>query len=231
MSVAALEVQTEWARRVVAEYRSAASTADLVTWLIEVGADPDLIRDALRIVGDELTHAELSAGVLAAAGGAVTEPVARETLRLHRTEPIELAMVRVCVEAFCIGETVAVPLFRRMLAGASVPLARSALRRIVADEARHRRFGWDLLDWCKQAPSCSAAVSKVLSNELPAMLARVGRAYGEGRAEDVPAEWRAWGLIAPREYALDLRTAQTRWWGPRLGNDAALAPVVQGVGE
>lgn len=210
------EVQAEWGRRVVAEYRSAALTAELVTWLIELGADPDLIRDGLRIVGDELTHAELSAEVLAAAGGAVTEPVARETLRLTRTEPIELAVVRVCVDAFCLGETVAVPLFRRMLAGAVEPVARAALRRIVADEARHRRFGWDLLDWCRQAESCAPALAQVLGDELPGMLQRVRRAYGEGRSDTIPDAWRAWGLIAPGEYALDLRKVELAWWAPRL---------------
>lgn len=219
MGDAGPEVRGEWARRVVAEYRSAAHTSELASWLIEVGASPDLVRDALRIVSDELTHAELSAEVLDAAGGSVSGPVVRETLRLVRTEPIELAIVRVDVELFCLGETVAVPLFRRMLAGATVPVARAALRRIVADEARHRRFGWDLLEWCRSG-SCAPAVEHVVRNELPAMLARVGRAYGQGRGDDIPPEWRGWGLIAPAEYALDLKKTEAGWWRRRLAADA-----------
>ena len=212
--MAAPEVQHEWSCRVVAEYRSAAQASELATWLIEIGASPDLVRDALRIVSDELTHAELSAGVLVAAGGAL-QPVARESLRLARTEPLELGVVRATLELYCLGETVAVPLFRRMLAGASEPLAKAALRRIVADEARHRRFGWDLLAWCREG-ALAPVVHNVLARELPAMLDRVGRAYGEGRRDDIPAEWRAWGLIAPAEYALDLRRTQQAWWSKRL---------------
>jgi hypothetical protein len=210
------EIQDEWARRVVAEYRSAAHTSELATWLIEVAAAPELVRDALRIVSDELTHAELSAGVLDAAGGSVSGVVARESLRLPRTEPVEWAIVRAGVEIFCLGETVAVPLFRRMLAGATVPVARGALRRIVADEARHRRFGWDLLDWARASPA-RPVVEHVLENELPAMIARVRSAYGEGRREDIPDTWRAWGLIAPAEYALDLKKTEQGWWRRRLG--------------
>lgn len=210
------EVQDEWARRVVAEYRSAAHTSELATWLIEVAASPDLVRDALRIVSDELTHAELSAGVLEAAGGSVSGMVARESLRLARTEPVEWGLVRAGVEIFCLGETVAVPLFRRMLAGATVPIARDALRRIVADEARHRRFGWDLLDWARSS-SARPVVEHVLAHELPGMLARVRTAYGEGRRPDIPDDWRAWGLIAPAEYALDLEKTERTWWRRRLG--------------
>ena len=209
------EVQGEWARRVVAEYRSAAHTSELASWLIELGASPDLIRDALRIVGDELTHAELSAEVLSAAGGALSAPVPRESLRLARTDPIERAVVRLTLEVFCLGETLAVPLFRRMYGGATVPVAATALRRIVADEARHRRFGWDLLDWCRVG-STAPVVEAVLADELPGMLRRIQAAYGEGTGEEIPPDWRAWGLIAPAEYAIDLRKTRQVWWSRRL---------------
>lgn len=204
----------------VAEYRSAAHASEVATWLIEVAASPDLVRDALRIVSDELAHAELSAGVLEAAGGSVSGMVARESLRLPRSEPVEWALVRAGVELFCLGETVAVPLFRRMLAGATVPVAREALRRIVADEARHRRFGWDLLDWARSS-AARPVVEHVLANELPAMLGRVRTAYGEGRRADIPDTWRAWGLIAPAEYAQDLEKTERTWWRRRLGYPAA----------
>lgn len=209
------QVQDEWARRVLAEYRSAAHTNELASWLIEIAASPDLIREALRIVADELTHAELSAEVLDAAGGSLSGVVARESLRLPRTEPIDLAVVRAGVELFCLGETVAVPLFRRMLGGATVAPARSALRRIVADEARHRRFGWDLLDWCK-AGALAPYVDHVLQNELAGMIGRVRAAYGEGLTSTIPQEWRAWGLIAPAEYALDLERTERLWWRKRF---------------
>ena len=59
----------EWERRIEAEYRSAAITQNLVLWLIQMGASPDLVHDGLRIVTDEMAHAELSHAVFVAAGG------------------------------------------------------------------------------------------------------------------------------------------------------------------
>ncbi len=208
-------IQDEWRRRVVAEYRSAAHTHTVTGWLIEIGASPDLIEDGLRIVADELAHAELSGQVLASAGGTVQQVVDRATLRMVRSDPLELGVVRAAVEMFCLGETVAVPLFRRMLKSATQPVAVHALRRIVADEARHRRFGWDLLDWCNEGP-LRPLVRQVLQTELPRMVERVEQAYGRGTSRDVPELWRTWGLIAPAEYATDLRTTERVWWSRRF---------------
>lgn len=214
--VASEAVRAEWGRRVVAEYRSAATTHGLVGWLIEVGASPDLVRDGLGIVDDELRHAELSAEVLAAAGGGASPAIERASLRPARVEPVEVGIVRACVECFCLGETVAVPLFRRMLAGASEPVAVSALRRIVADEARHRRFGWELLDHCRDI--MPSAVDTVLPAELPRMKAAVFAAYGDGVAEEIPDADRAWGLIAPAAYRAELLRTERGWWSRRLSS-------------
>ncbi len=62
-------VTTEWRRRTEAEYISAAIAQQATLWLIQLGGPPDLIRDGLRIAGDELTHGELSAAVATSAGG------------------------------------------------------------------------------------------------------------------------------------------------------------------
>src|SRR5262245_26733130 len=62
-------VRGEWARRIGAEYRSAAITQHLTLWLIQMGASPDLIDSGLRIVKDELAHARLSHRVYTAAKG------------------------------------------------------------------------------------------------------------------------------------------------------------------
>lgn len=194
----------EWSRRVEAEYRSAAHANCLTGWLIEIGASPDLIRDGLRIAGDELTHAELSAEVVAKAGGALTEPVRRETLTLTRDEPVERAVFRATIEIFCLGETLAVPLFRRMLAGAREPVAVAALRRILADEVRHRAFGWDVLEALMEGPARAVGAS-VIALDFSGMLRRVRDAYGMGTIREIPTEWRAWGLIAPGEYADEFR--------------------------
>src|SRR4051812_41044691 len=89
-AVASDVVRAEWLRRVEAEYRSTAVTQELTLWLIRIGASPDLIRAGLRIASDELTHAEMSHRVYAAAKGTDTPKIARETLAAPSTSgPIE----------------------------------------------------------------------------------------------------------------------------------------------
>src|SRR5262245_42548692 len=73
-------VRQEWRARVAAEYTSAAITQQLVLWLIQAGAPPDLIEAGLVIVNDELVHSRLSHDVYVKAGG--TEPPAIDRTQL-----------------------------------------------------------------------------------------------------------------------------------------------------
>jgi 1,2-phenylacetyl-CoA epoxidase catalytic subunit len=207
-------IRAEWARRVVAEYRSCAATQELVLWLTQIGASPDLIRMGMRVAEDELGHAEGSAEVLAAAGGRIEGVLDRRLLSLPATEPREAGVVRATVELFCLGETVAVPLFRRMLAGAEEPAVRRLLVRILRDEARHRAFGWTLLGALMEGPTREVA-RQCLAVELPAMLGGVIQAY-DGQDPAIGGEERRWGLIAPAEYAAELRWTWRRWYRPRF---------------
>jgi len=110
-------VRTEWMRRVEAEYTSAAVTQHVTLWLIQIGASPDLIHGGMRIADDEIVHAELSHEAYVEAGGAQALQLVRERLGLRRTEsdPLEYDVTRVALNTFCLGETVAVPLFTEYL--------------------------------------------------------------------------------------------------------------------
>ena len=231
-------VRGEWGRRVEAEYRSAAIAQHLGLWLIQMGASPDLIDDALRIVKDELAHARLSHRVFSAAGGRATAPIPRETLGLRNDprEPLEIAVARAGVEVFCLGETVAVPLFKVLREGCTVPVARRALDRVLRDEVRHRDFGWTLLRWLLELP-CAEELRALVDRELPAMLARVRRGYmpegrkgfgaqgAEGDPEprackaraEIPEDDRAWGLMPVPRYGEILERAIERDYAPRFG--------------
>lgn len=211
----------EWLRRVEAEYRSAAFTQHLVLWLIQVGGSPDLIKDGLRIVRDELAHAELSHRVYSAGGGSSAPRIVRETLALprHGGEPLEHDVLRVGVETFCLGETVAVRLFREMRSGATVAPARRALDRILRDEVRHRDFGWALFDWLVHHTSNGEALRRLAQRNLPAMFTRLRRAYAPERAGAErsldPAD-RSWGLIPGARYAKVLEQVLARDYTPRF---------------
>ncbi|MBK6519538.1 MAG: ferritin-like domain-containing protein [Polyangiaceae bacterium] len=224
------EVRTEWARRVEAEYRSASITHHLTLWLIQIGASPDLIDDGLRIVKDELMHASMSHRTLVAAGGQMTAPIARETLGLKRDErePLELSAARCCVEVFCLGETVAVPLFKVLREGCTVPAARRTLDRVLRDEVRHRDFGWALLDHLLESPA-AAEVRALVARELPKMFARVHQSYaptgGEKHAA-ISEEDRSWGLMPIARYREILERTVKRDYAPRFrarGFDAEAA--------
>jgi hypothetical protein len=213
-------VRHEWARRVEAEYRSAAITQHLTLWLIQLGASPDLIDAGLRIVKDELVHAELSHETFVAAGGKALSPIERETLEIrHDPEaPLELRVVRTCVETFCLGETVAVPLFKNLREECTVPTAKRALDRVLKDEVRHRDFGWSLLGYLLEQPY-GPELEEAVRVELPRFLARVHHSYAPPGSEArtaISAADRAWGLMPVARYAEVLERTVSRDYAPRF---------------
>ncbi|HEY5950319.1 MAG TPA: ferritin-like domain-containing protein, partial [Kofleriaceae bacterium] len=206
-------VKQEWRARIAAEYTSAAITQQLVLWLIQAGAPPDLIDAGLAIVADELAHSRMSHEVYTEAGGSEPPAIDRTQLGIARaSDLLELDILHTAVRVFCLGETVAVPLFRHLRERCTEATARAALDRILRDEVRHRDFGWDMLDWLCASP-IGEHVPRLVAEQLPAMLAELEQSYGTANptvagddGEMTEAE-RAWGLAPPREYAAIL--AQT----------------------
>jgi hypothetical protein len=201
---------------------------------MQVGASPDLVRAGLRIASDEITHAEMSHRVYGRAGGEATPSLARETLALARrdADPLEHDVARVGVEIFCLGETVAVPLFKELRQECTVPAARRALDRILRDEVRHRDFGWMLLEWLLDLPSpISEALRALIARELPGWFRALRLAYAPParnpvREPAVTALERAWGLMPLSLYRAAVDKAFQRDWQPRfrrLGIDATAA--------
>lgn len=198
-------VRETWRRRVIAEYRSAALTAEMLHGIITLGLSPDTIATCHRIVSDELEHAELSRSVLLAAGGQDSAiAMSRESLSIPHApgQPLELRLLAATADLFCCGETVALPLFLALRGdeqdGVVEPTAVLALERIVRDEAVHRAFGWELLD--ELLERCGEPGAAWLRPRVPGFVERILAAY---QAEDpgcTPVE-RGWGLMAPRRYA------------------------------
>ncbi len=196
--MASERVRRVWASRVEAEYRSAAISAQLLHQLIVLGVSPDTLAVAHRVVSDELAHAELSLEVLRAAGREAIPPLNQASLGLPPLPgPLELTVLRTCGKVFCCGETVAVPLFRAIRAEAREPTAVAALDRILADEAVHRAFGWDLLDELLErgGEPIRAAAAEQVGGWLQALV----RGYPMG-PEGCADTDRAWGLIASADY-------------------------------
>jgi|SRR5664279_311321 len=239
-SVAGLpRVRHEWRARIAAEYTSAAIAQQVTLWLIQAGAPPDLIDAGLAIVRDELEHSRLSHEVYVAAGGTEPPALVREQLGLERRSAVlELDLLAAIVQVFCLGETVAVPLFRRLREPCTEPAAREALDRILRDEVRHRDFGWDTLDWLFTTTIADQIVAWV-TEHWPAMHGELVRSYGidnpvvaADRAElaspalggaaapngDAELIEVAWGLAPPRDYATILERTVEKDYRPRFAS-------------
>ena len=222
---ASARVVEEWQRPIAVDYRSAAITQHLTLLLTQIGASPDLILAGLRIAEDELAHARLSHQVVVAADrSAAPLPLDRGELglQLQDGEALEHSVLRACVGIFCLGETVAVPLFKELRAGCTVAVARRALDRILRDEVRHRDFGWTLLAWLLATPHAPVLRQQLLG-ELAGLFGSVRASYGAIPSEldielDVemdPAD-RAWGLMPPALYRSALERTFERDYLPRF---------------
>lgn len=228
MAEATERVRLEWQRRVVAEYGSAAITHTLLGWLLRLGASPTLLHEATRIVDDELVHAEMAFDVVREAGGG---SVALGGALGLAAEPELSLLGNVCVHGtrvFCLGETVAVRLFKRLREGATVEVARRALDRVLADEVRHRDFGWLLLEWLSQQPQWPE-LSSCIEQRLPAWFGELRRSYGAADAQPFDDGARAWGLMPNAEYATAVDETLERDYVPRFaeyGIDARAAYTV-----
>lgn len=216
MSVPLELVQGEWQRRVTAEYGSAAITHSLLGWLLRLGASPTLLHEGARIIDDELVHAEMAFAVLHEAGG-VAVPLGG-ALGLELDPKLSL-LANVCVHGtrvFCLGETVAVRLFKRLREGTTVPVARAALDRVLLDEVRHRDFGWLLLEWLSQRPEWPE-LTALIQARLPAWLAELQHNYASGTDAAFDDSLRAWGLMPHAEYRAALAETIERDYVPRFG--------------
>lgn len=221
-------VATEWARRVAAEYRSAALAQHLGLWLIQLGAPIELIERCAAVVADELVHAELSHAVCRAVGRSEPQVLDRSTLSLPSSEePLELAALSACTATLCFGETVAVPLFRLLRAGCTEPVPRTALDRIRRDEGRHAAFGWLLLDWLLERTGDDGLTW--LGARIDRLSDGVVTAYGRGGGPAVGEEARRWGLAPGHEYGEVLRTCWASELIPRFAaRGLALPPLATG---
>lgn len=193
-------VHREWNNRVTAEYRSAAITAQVLHWLISVGSDDALVTTCMRIVRDELDHAQLSHDCLVALGGTGSAQLdVSHMAEPLRSEGVVASLLDSLLHNFCLGETFAVPLFNRMYEGTTHPEAKRVLTRVLKDEAVHRAFGWEALDALLQNEP--DAVRTFVSARLPVHVTRFQRAYAPP-VDGVPLteEERSCGLMDLADY-------------------------------
>jgi hypothetical protein len=139
-----------WTQSAFSEYASAAAFAEIAAALLAAGAPIDLTAAAGDFVVDELFHAELSARLAMAMGGAVALDV--DLTRLVRPPSSEaplLAAAELIVRTSCVGEALTLPVLKTSRARTTSPLVRHVIGRIARDESAHAEIGPWFLDWAE----------------------------------------------------------------------------------
>ena len=96
-------------------------------------------------------------------------------------------------QMFCAGETVAVPLFHAMRAGAEEPKVIACLDRIEKDEAGHRAFGWTTLDELLEI--YGPVAHDLVQHHVQRIVDGICAAY-DSSDERLTDTQRAWGLLS-----------------------------------
>ena len=207
--------------------------AVLVRELFETGADLPVLQICARAVSDEVRHAEVCR-LLAAryAGRDVAWPApARVPIPSHARAPARLRPTLRATAMGCINETIASAWLEASLVDATAPLARAAIRELLADDVHHARLGW--------AHLASARVTAAVRAEVAAWLPRLlqtaalpwlkdARHYGDGvPSHGVPSGETTHTVVVrtlrevvlPGFDALGIATAPARAWAEAHGVD------------
>jgi len=145
---AAARARVMWTQSAFSEYASAAAFAEIASALLAAGAPIDLVAASGDFVGDEMIHAELSARLANALGGAV--PLEVDLGKLVRPPTASTPLMRAAelvVRTSCVGEALTVPVLKVARATADCAAIGEVIARITRDESAHAELGSWFLDW------------------------------------------------------------------------------------
>lgn len=133
-----------WQERGSSELRVGAGFTTLCSYLIEYGADEQVIAIATEAVRDEVHHAQIAVALAARYRG--------DAVRWPGGQPIDMPLflpasgkLRATLFALamcCINETLACAVLEAQLSEAKSPLVRAGLQSVLSDEIEHGRAGW-----------------------------------------------------------------------------------------
>ncbi len=161
-----------WRGRMVNEHISARVFAGLIPQMMRAEIEGRRQVAVASMIGEELLHAQKCAAVVVALGGeAVAELPDLAPVPDHpEVEPLE-ALLRNIISISCLSETVAVALISAERDSVGPPVLRRVLGEILADEVRHARFGWQLLE--ERAPRLTSAQKRRLGEYLVSAFAHL----------------------------------------------------------
>jgi hypothetical protein len=177
-------VALQWEARARAELRVASVFAVLIRELLETGADPPVLEICARAVSDEVRHAEICRLLAAryAAREIAWPPPERVPPPPHASAPDRLRPTLRVVAMGCINETIASAWLEASLKGATAPIARAAIRELVADDVHHARLGWAHL----ASPRITSAVRSEIAAWMPRLLDTAAKPWLKGAESEDP---------------------------------------------
>lgn len=137
-----------WRHRMASEHVSARVFAELASQAVRAGLPTAETARIAAMIGQELEHAVLCARVVRALGGEARAEAPGELPAVPTHDdvtPLE-GLLRNAISIGCCSETVAVALVGAERELAPCPALADVLGSILADEVKHARFGWRLVD-------------------------------------------------------------------------------------
>lgn len=199
--------------------------------LARLGAPPDILAAAARVIQDEVRHVGVCETVLARLGAEPPEISADKRRRSIGDDPsIERRTALALVAGFAVGESMSAACFAAARRPCRQPLIRWALTEILRDEARHGGFGieagrWLTKDW---SDADRRALWPGCVSEMEAFERRIGGPVAKDDAWTPDAEESALGILSPHEGCAAAVRAVERWVIPSLARLGVLPPPSPG---
>jgi hypothetical protein len=211
-----------WRGLLVDERRSVAAAAMVAADLARLGAPPDILGAAARLIEDEVRHVEVCRVVVERLGGAPMDgPAPHAGDGAAGDDPVEERCARWLVAGFGVGEPLSAACFAAARRQARDPLIRWALTELLRDEARHGPFGIEAGGWVMR--HWPRASRQALWPACVDTMERFERAVGgpptparSSRATPASAARAALGVLSPAESCAAVVACIPRWVLPPL---------------
>jgi hypothetical protein len=222
----AARARSEWQERVRTEYRSAQLLGRLLLDTLAAGDPFDAHAAIVDMIGDELRHVALCAGVVRTLGASALLPDPVELVQPPQflaMTPAERAL-SVAISLLVVNETLSVAYIRDLRARCEQPVIRAVLDATLADESEHDAFG---LQYVRLAIERQPQVPLVSCKRIAAQALTPQRERAEAVLRTLAPEQRrleAWpdereielGLFSPARQALVFERAYAERLEPAL---------------
>ncbi|WFU25151.1 hypothetical protein QA649_02580 [Bradyrhizobium sp. CB1717] len=136
-----------WTKAGLGEHASIAAFARFVLQLLGLGAPPDLVRDAIRAMADEVAHASDSFMIAGHIAGAPVGPGNLDVSDILADGGDKRRIFLEAVHEGCIGESISAEEAMIACEHAEDPIVKRVLTKIAKEEAGHGDLAWRFVEW------------------------------------------------------------------------------------